>query len=291
MTTSPPLPPQSAAIVAEYVEFMQACTLSAKTVKARRQFAAARLRDWGAHGITRANAIAYLADLSRKFNDDTISDWTVTTYHGHMKALAEWASLAGYAEPGVMGGIKKPRRPEQVPNALSEGEVRRLLSVAIGDIRDWLLLGLYMGLRAHEIGKIKCSDVHGEHLYVKGKGGKRVEMKMHPVVQRMAERHAEVGGMFWFPGTDNGHISGHRVSADIGHLFKSLGIKGSSHRCRHYYGTWLVRQGVHVAKIQKLMRHASLATTQGYLRILETDLDDAILSLPDLDLNPPLPAA
>lgn len=282
MTTSPPLPPREAAILAEYVEFMQACNSSARTVKARRQFTAARLREWGAAGLTRSNAIAYLADLSRLRDDDEISDWTVSTYHGHMRALAEWAQLAGHAADNITLGIRRPRRPESVPNSLSEDEVSRILAVVVGDVRDWILLGLYAGLRAHEIAKLKGEDVRTDGLYVRGKGGKRVTLPMHPVLKRMAERRGEVKG-FWFPGNENGHIPDQRVSMKVGNLFDSLGIKGSSHRCRHTYGTNLARQGVHVTKIQELMRHGSLTTTQGYIRVIETDLRDAVGCLPDLD--------
>lgn len=282
MTTSTPLSKNEAALLSEYVEFMQACNSSARTVKARRQFAAARLRVWGASGITRSNAIAYLADLTRQLNDDVVTDWTVSTYHGHMRALAQWAHAAGYADGDVMIGISKPRRPASVPNSLTEEDVKRILSVVTGDIRDWILLGLYAGLRAHEIAKLRSEDVRTDGLYVRGKGGKRVTLPMHPVLERMAERRSDVKG-YWFPGNENGHIPGHRVSMKVGGLFESLGIDGSSHRCRHTYGTTLARQGVHVTKIQELMRHGSLTTTQGYIRVIETDLREAVTTLPDLD--------
>ena len=285
MTTATALSGRESAIVAEYVEFMQACNASARTVKARRQFAAARLRDWGADGITRSNAIAYLADLTRQLNDDVMTDWTISTYHGHMRSLAQWSQAAGYAEADIMLGISKPRRPSSSPNSLSDDEVKRILAAVKGDMRDWILLGLYAGLRAHEIAKLKGDDVRPDGIHVRGKGGKRAVLPLSAPLVRMAERRADTKG-YWFPGADNGHIPGHRVSMKVGHLFDSLGIEGSSHRCRHTFGTTLARQGVHSTKIMELMRHSSLATTQAYIRVVETDLHDAVASLPDLDLPP-----
>lgn len=285
MTTAPPLGSVEAAIVAEYVEFMQACNASPRTVKARRQFAAARLRSWGARGITRSNAIAYLADLTRQLNDDVVTDWTVSTYHGHMKAFAQWSQAAGYADADIMLGITKPRRPTSVPNPLTRREVEKILGAVTGDIRDWILLGLYAGLRAHEIAKLRGEDVRADGIYVRGKGGKRVTLPLSAPLARMFERRGHVKG-YWFPGSENGHIPGHRVSMKIGHLFDSLGIDGASHRCRHTYGTDLADKGVHVTKIMELMRHSSLATTQGYIKVRESDLRDAVNMLDDLDDDP-----
>lgn len=290
MTTSPPLPDPERAIVAEYVEFMQACNASARTVKARRQFVTARLREWGSRGITRSNAIAYLAELTRQLNDDNVTDWTVSTYHGHMRSLAQWAQAAGYAEGDIMFGISKPRRPTNEPNSLNDDEVKRILSAARGDIRDWILLGLYAGLRAHEIAKLKGVDVRADGIHVRGKGGKKARLPLSPPLQRMAERRADTKG-YWFPGNDNGHVFGGQISAKVGNLFTALEIDGSSHRCRHTFGTTLARQGVHSTKIMELMRHSSLATTQAYIRVVETDLHEAVAMLPDLDEPEPEPDA
>ncbi len=65
-------------------------------------------------------------------------------------------------------------------------------------------------------------------------------------------------------------------------VFDALGIEGSIHRCRHVFGTRLLRQGVHIRTVQKLMRHASLSTTANYTAVDEDELRAAILTLSPL---------
>ena len=62
-------------------------------------------------------------------------------------------------------------------------------------------------------------------------------------------------------------------------LRKAAGIEGSLHRCRHYFGTELLREGVSTRVIQTLMRHESLATTENYLAVDEAERVAAIRRL------------
>lgn len=284
----PPLPEYEARVLSDYVTFMQACNHAERTVMARKHFAAARLRDWGLAGCTRANVIAYLSDLNRAMVDEECSEWTVSTYHGHLRSFGQWLRIEGLVPYDPTDGVPSPKRPKSIPNPLSDAEVVRVLSVATGDVRDFINLGLYLGFRAHEIAKVKGEHVRSDGFYVKGKGSVRAVLPITPPIQRMIERHEHQGKGFWFPGSEHGHIPGQQVSLRVGRLFDGIGIDGSCHRNRHTFGTMLARQGVHITRIQQLMRHASLATTQGYMQVAESELRDAVLTLPDFDAVPPL---
>ena len=100
----------------------------------------------------------------------------------------------------------------------------------------------------------------------------------------MAERYPSSG--HWFPGDDCGHIRSSYVSREVAAVFRSVGIMhGSAHRLRHTYGTRLLRSGVHIRKVQRLMRHAALETTAGYTAVDEDELQAAV------DMLPPIPPA
>jgi integrase/recombinase XerD len=62
-------------------------------------------------------------------------------------------------------------------------------------------------------------------------------------------------------------------------LFASVGVEGSTHRARHAFGTNLLRKGANIRVVQELMRHESLATTAGYLRVEESERVEAIGAL------------
>ena len=58
----------------------------------------------------------------------------------------------------------------------------------------------------------------------------------------------------------------------------SAGVAGRhfAHRWRHTYATSLIRRGVDIHIVQRLMGHSNIATTSRYLHLLDTDLLDAL---------------
>lgn len=237
-----------------------------KTVKARRAVAASRMKAWGLEGMTPENIQAWLGRPN-------LSRWSRATYHAHLTCFCSWLVAAGHLDENPMDGVRKGSRPRSLPRPLSEEEVGRVLANATGRTRDWILLALLAGLRAHEIAKIRGKDVSMEGIYVEGKGGIRATIPTHADLWAMAQRYPRHG--FWFPGRE-GSIDPHRVSLHVGRLFHSLGIAGSVHRCRHVYATRLLRAGVNVRVVQQLMRHATVQTTAAYTAVDEDELRAAI---------------
>ena len=268
-----------AAITAEYETWMRSWGAAERTITARRILATARLREWWLDGFTTENVEAFLAGPQPP--DRKWSNWTRTTYNGHLRDLCAWLLANGYIEEDPMAEMRSPKRPESAPRPLSESEVRRVLSVVEGRTRDWILLALLAGLRVSEVSRVRGEDVEETGIYVRGKGGTEAVLPCHPDLWAMANRYPRHG--FWFPGSDEGHIRSQQISAAVGKLFDALGIEGSIHRCRHYYATNLLRRGVHVRRVQKLMRHANLETTAAYTAVDEDELRDAINLLPSLD--------
>lgn len=263
-------------LVAQYVTWMRSWGASERTVDARQTMAKSRVKAWGLEGFTEANISEYLArpDLSK---------WTRSTYHAHLSCFCSWLAAAGYLDANPMEAIRKPKRPHSKPRPLSEAEVARVLSAVRGQTRDWISLALLCGLRASEIAKIRGEDVQEDGIYVEGKGGTREVLPCHPDLWAMAQRYPRYG--YWFPGNDHGHIRGQHISLTVGRLFHSLGIEGSIHRCRHVYGTRLMRTGTHIRTVQKLMRHANLDTTANYTAVDENEMRSAVLLLGSI--NPP----
>lgn len=260
-------------IVAEYGAWLNSWA-SVKTTKARTTLAAALVREYGVKGLTATNIQAWLAGPSLTDPGKPRSRWTKATYHAHLKDFCAWLVATGHLQTNPMGDVHKPARPHSLPRPLSEAEVARALEVATGRTRDWILLALLSGLRAHEIAKIRGEDVTAEGIYVEGKGGVRASIPTHPDLWAMARRYPRVG--YWFPGRGGGPIGSHAVTVGVGKLFDDLGIEGSIHRCRHVYGTRLLRAGVNIRKVQRLMRHASLNTTAVYTAVDEDELREAI---------------
>ena len=273
-------PPPDADVLAAYVTWLGAWAAHT-TVKARRAFIGARLRQWGGVvGFTRDNILAFFASIAeRQHERGARSSWTIPTYHAHLTDFCAWAVAAGHLTVDPMLTIRKPKRPKARPRPLNDAEVERALGAARGEVRDWMLLALLAGLRVSEISALRGEDVTQGGIYVQGKGGGTEVLPMRPELREMAARYPSSGP--WFPGDDRGHIRSTYVSRGVGDVFRQVGImEGSAHRLRHTYGTRLLRSGVNIRQVQRLMRHAALETTAGYTAVDEDELQAAVDMLP-----------
>jgi integrase/recombinase XerD len=260
-------------VLGEYATWMRSWGASPRTVTIRAQVAAGRVDAWGHPATWTPRQIeAWLG------GEHLTSKWSRLTYHSCLRDFCAWAKAAGYAEEDPMADVKRGKTPRSVPKPLSDTEVGRILEVATGRPRAWVLLALYQGLRAHEVAKIRGEDV-AERLYVRGKGDVEAFLPVHPEVRILSATQPAAG--YWFP-TRAGHVSSKTVSSTVGKVFRSVGVPGSIHRCRHTYGTRLLRQGADLRLVQELMRHASPATTAGYTQVLDDQLAEALNRLPGI---------
>lgn len=269
-------------VLDDYETWMLSWNASKATIKARVSFTAARFRQWGGpDGFTKERVTDYLADLVREDR----KEWTISTYFTHLTAFCEYMTDSERFDVDPMMGVRVPTRPKSEPHPLSDAEVDRVLSVVTGTVRDYFLLALYVGLRAHEVAQLRGEDVQKEGIRVKGKGRKIATLPCHPLIWEMAERYPRAG--YWFPSDDGeGHVPMQRVSAAVSKFFDGLGIDGGIHRGRHAYCTRLIRSGVNIREVQHLMRHTNLATTAGYAAVDENQLMAAVMRLP---MPPPQP--
>lgn len=269
-------------VVGEYEQWLRSWA-SERTTSARAIVAAAFLSDYGLDGVTAPNIQEFIG-RPNKLTGKPKSKWSKATYHGHFKDFCKWLVATDRLTVNPMEEVHSIKRPKKKPRPLTDSQVDALLSVIQGPVRDQILLALRAGLRVSEIAKIRGEDVSVEGIYVDGKGDVGDILPIHPDLWDMAQRYPKVG--YWFPGNVDGHVDSQRISQTVGRIFHGMGIEGSIHRCRHYYCTDLLRRGVHVRRVQRLMRHANLETTAGYAAVDEDELRDAINLLPRLNAMP-----
>lgn len=260
-------------VVTEYETYLRSWRATDATIRARRTFAKSRLKAWGLTGFTRTNIQAFLAFDA---HGEPRKEWTTATYYNHMTDLCSFLVASGRMQESPMESVRRTKAPNRRPHPLTDAEVDRVLSVVEGEVRDWITLALLAGLRAFEIAKIRGEDFTEDGIHIIGKGGKEATLPCHPELAEMAARYPVRG--YWFPGGRDGHVDEQRISMTVGRLFASLGIEKSIHRCRHTYGTRLLRAGVNIRVVQRLMRHSSLETTAGYLLVV-TDEEQAAIEL------------
>lgn len=259
-------------VVLAYEQYLRSwastTTTVSRTVMARRCLLA-----WGIDGFTTNNIEKLLGDQA--------NGWTRSTYHANLTCFCGWLVTGGLLTTNPMTEVHKPRRPRSRPRPLTDRQVDAVLSVAKGRTRDWIMFALLAGLRAHEIAKLRGEDIDSTGIYVEGKGGKKDVLPCHPDLWAIAQTYPPDG--FMWPGKSKGtSISRAHLTSTVSELFDLVGVEGSVHRCRHTFGTRLLRAGVNIRTVQRLLRHESLATTQLYTAVDEEELLSAVLLMPAL---------
>lgn len=258
-------------IIDDYVDWMQARGLRENTIAQRAHFADSRLRDWGTWDVPGADIAGWLAGFG---------GWTALTYHGHLVSLYRWLTATGQIEDSPVAGLRRPPKPRANPRPLSPAQVETVLAGVTGDLRAWMLLALFAGLRAYEIAKFRGSEIDSRSICIDGKGGQRATVPTHPDLWELAQDYPARGLWFPSPVREGQSIRPALVSAKVARRFRAVGIEsGSIHRLRATYGTQLMREGANLRIVQKLMRHESLATTEHYLGVDEDECSAAIRKL------------
>lgn len=250
------------------------------------------MRSWGATDATvrtRMSTVRAVRDegidplaidtdgLTRWISDHGWSGWTLSTYHHSLRSYFGWLHASGRRADDPTTGLRRPRQPHSQPRPLTVLQVTELLANAPPRTHEYMTLGLYAGLRAHEIAKVHGADVTQDWLYVEGKGGQRAHVPTHPVVWDLALTMPR-GGL-WFPSPKGGSVLSDTVTHVVGRHMRKHGISGSAHRLRHTYATMLLRSGANLRVVQTLMRHESITSTQKYTAVDDAERTLAIAAL------------
>ncbi|SDG22978.1 integrase/recombinase XerC [Limimonas halophila] len=240
--------------------------------------------DFAALGaLTVADFRAWLASRSTAGLTRSSTARAVSSVRGFFR----WLARMGYVENAAVHHMKAPRRPRQVPKALSEveaGDVLRAVQEVAGT--PWIakrdlavLLLLYgCGLRIGEALALTCAEAPApgqEALTVTGKGNKQRQVPLLPIVGEAVQTYlAECPYVLpqdavLFRGARGGPLGARRVQERMQQIRGWLGLSASAtpHVLRHSFATHLLQQGGDLRAIQDLLGHGSLSTTQQYTAV------------------------
>lgn len=170
--------------------------------------------------------------------------------------------------------IIRPRNLHQgLPSPMSDADVGRALLSAAQPIRAWIALGAFCGLRCMEIAGLTRESVRDGNvpplLHIIGKGGKTRMVPLPPrVLAELEAAGMPARGHLWTRlDGDPGPPSAVRVSERINRHLHDQGIAGTAHKLRHRFGTVLYRQTHDPLLVARVMGHASVDTTKGYVLV------------------------
>jgi len=180
----------------------------------------------------------------------------------------------------VLGGcsgkkrIASPRQ-KRLPDALSEDQVRSLLSAIHNPVHKTCLAVMYAcGLRISEATTLEVSAIDRANLVLRiiGKGNKeRLAPLPQPVLDALGDLWRTHRNRRWlFPNRRGDAPINKRVLADtFAAAAATAGLqRGVTPHClRHSYATRLIENGVDIRVVQILLGHASITSTAIYTHL------------------------
>lgn len=221
--------------------------------------------------------VAWLASLG-------LAKSSRATYRAHLRAFFGWLRRTDRRPDNPALDLPSAKAPRGVPRPVSPTGVAAILAACSDPraamTRAYVLLAAYEGMRVHEIAKVRGEDFLDGEVAIRGKGGVSSTVPMHPLVAALVESMPRSG--YWFPSSsETGHVSRVSVSLAIGRAMKRAGIAGTPHGLRHHFGTQALRaSGGDLRATQRVLRHASPATTAIYTQVLDEAAFRAVAGIP-----------
>ncbi|CAG0955503.1 Tyrosine recombinase XerD [Methanosarcinales archaeon] len=202
--------------------------------------------------------------------------------HMYSIAVKEWEWCRD--NPVKRVSMEKERPPRD--RWLSFEEEAKLLKACPDWLRDVVIFALHTGMRQGEILGLRWKDVNlsqGIATLEMTKNGDRRSVPLNRTAWEMLLRKSRVRYLtsdFVFTSSTGTQIDSGNLRRDFMRVLKGTGIKGFCfHDLRHTFATRLVQRGIDVYKVQKLLGHRDIKTTQRYAHHYPESLRDSVESL------------
>ena len=215
----------------------------------------------------------------------------INAYLRTVKAAFQRAVEQGYLKDNVFRKVKKLRCPENEPAYLRDGEFERLLEVETEDqLKLIYQFAIYTGLRLSEIIFLRWESIDFDkdvilvrnHNEFTTKSKKFRNVPLHPILRKQLQisRIANPNDEYVF--TRNGEtMKRNFLSCRFARAVKTAGLskRYHFHTLRHSFASSLVRKGVSIYHVSKLLGHADIKTTMIYSHLNIDDLRNAVEKL------------
>lgn len=195
------------------------------------------------------------------------ADLVNRTLNGHLTAIkgfCRWAARQYHlANPAAQVAMLTEEPPDA--RFIVRDEYAALLAAAGDQARDRIIFLANTGLRASEFCRLVAAGLHNDQttITITGKGRKRRTVPLNrPARQTLTRPHIHKP------------IGRTPLYQQIARVAKRAGIPPvGPHALRHFFATELLKAGVPIIKVSKLLGHSSVKTTEHhYAHILDADV-------------------
>ncbi len=217
--------------------------------------------------IDRQDIVGFLAGMK----GHGASNATLSLVHSALKFF-----FHTYLKLHVLDDIKTPKKAKTLPIVLTKDEVRDLLkAVKLGRNRLLIQFLYSSGVRVSEAVNMKVDEINLKERMGKvtsGKGAKDRIIILSKTWCRIAKKYLDrkkVKSPFLFSKKNGKPLSSDTVQRIVRKAAKKAGIgkEVTPHTLRHSFATHLLEAGENIRKIQELLGHSNLNTTQIYTHV------------------------
>lgn len=269
-----------------YLEHLKLANASENTIRSYRGYLYdfARLKD---AALDVDHLEAYLLTLHER----RLSKGSVRRAIATLKSFGRWMTEEGLLDDNPVEMFRGPRRSRHIQKRMTEEQARQLCEGPIRTSfpeRDRLILELLYGsgLRCDEVASLRVEDILDADVLLvsKGKGDKQRHVLMTDYAQRMLKIYLrkrkrilrkrtrkgdkrEVTGLFFaLQGGQIDALSSRSVLRTVVAIAKDAGLPWvSPHDLRRAFATHMADRGAPHIVISRLLGHAKLSTTEGYI--------------------------
>ncbi len=203
--------------------------------------------------------------------EEGVSNTTLALVYSSLKFFTH-----NFLKKKIMSDIKSPKRAKKLPSVLTPREVKDLIKSAKAK-RDRLVVEfLYSsGCRVSECVKLKVTDVEFKERIATVRGGKgnkdRIIILSTEWLKHLKKylKNKKIKSDFVFSKKNGKSLSVDTIQRIIKKSSEKAGIQKhvTPHTLRHSYATHLLEAGESIRKIQELLGHSNLSTTQIYTSV------------------------
>lgn len=181
----------------------------------------------------------------------------------------------------ITAGIKRPKREKRIPEVLTKDEIKKLFaSIENKKTRLMIQMAYACGFRVSELINLKISDLNfdemsGRITQAKGRKDRIFNIPKFLVkdLKKQIRKQLEKNQEYLFTGP-KGKLTERNIQKLVKKAVSAAGITKSvhPHTLRHSFATHLLENNVDIRKIQELLGHSDLSTTQIYTHISREEL-------------------
>jgi integrase/recombinase XerD len=208
-----------------------------------------------------------------------------------LRAFYRFAEAERYLPVNLAENLSLPRRWKRLPKALTDAEIKRLLTPETAEtpalLCDQAILELAYssGLRLSELKNVRLEQLHLDAGFINviGKGNKERIVPVGSKAKKAIERYLHVGRPKLVTSKSPANLFLNRRGLSFAAVTLWLRVKQrvkrsgvernvTPHMLRHSFATHLLEHGADLRVIQELLGHASISTTEIYTHVAGTRL-------------------